>query len=295
MALLDDKLWRVIAGDNTYGWRDITGEVSGLTYSHQRNGGPVSAAFAIHQSTQGQGYNELREGKGLRIFYAGRPVWRGLILPRPLSYQAGHNSSDVVRIEAAGPYEVTKRRNDYARVFVDLDVGEWFAADRDEMLAAIAVDTSYNSLKFVCPKGTTITGAATPFAEYWYWINRGMVADQHIVKLSFRVATVGAMHWQVYETTDQVTASATWSALGAAGGGATTASTAVTRTCSAGVHGLALRVYYNEDNTLTGDEYVKFTQLAVTGESGTITPASALTSVLVTSGLADSFSSDTVS
>lgn len=101
------------------------------------------------------------------------------------------------------------------------------------------------------------------------------------------------MHWQLLGCAGAPSVLASWSSL-KTGGGTTTVATKVSQAVAAGKNALALKVYYDADTTLTGDEYVKFAKLSVIGQSGTITLGTALQSILVTPGLADSFYSATV-
>lgn len=86
-AAIDESLWQIMVGNNTQGWRDITGEISGLTYSHVRPGGAASCSFTISADVEGLGYNELQPDQLLAVRYEGELVWDGYILPRGINYR----------------------------------------------------------------------------------------------------------------------------------------------------------------------------------------------------------------
>lgn len=84
---VDKALWQIAAGDATRGYRDITDEVDGLTYSNVRPGGAASCSFSVSADVWGRGYNELQPDERLIVRYAGTVVWDGYILPRKTTYQ----------------------------------------------------------------------------------------------------------------------------------------------------------------------------------------------------------------
>ena len=85
-ADLDESLWQILAGDDTLCWRDITGDVGSLVYSHVRPGGPASCSFSAPADLIGLGYNELQTDEQIVVRYAGQLAWSGYVLPRGRSY-----------------------------------------------------------------------------------------------------------------------------------------------------------------------------------------------------------------
>lgn len=119
---LDDSRWRVTAGSDARGWKDITGIIDGLTYTSIRPGGPASAQMNMRGVDYFRcGFNEVHVDSTLRIEYENKLAWDGVL--RPQKYQYGSESAggndDVIPLEAAGLVDQAKRRSDYSRFWGD--------------------------------------------------------------------------------------------------------------------------------------------------------------------------------
>jgi len=283
---VDNSLWKIAVGSDAKGWRDITAESTLPTLAHQHPGGALSASFSTRVSGRG-GYNELAPDQEVEITYAGQPAFSGYILPRPVSYQDGElGRARMLDIECAGPAERLKRRGDFAWVYSDADLDQWYGAEWDTLTPGIQV-SQQGVLKFAAASGSVFP--ANSFQEVWYWLHRGLSTEQGIYSIEFIWSSLGTMTWQVFEAaTPAITSS--WAALGTAGGGSTHSSpSAVYLTCSAGTRALAIRVGWAGGKTLTYNEWVKFGLLRVNGQAGDISIGTALESILVAPGLADSY------
>ena len=195
-----------------------------------------------------------------------------------------------ITVEAAGLLARAKRRKDYCHVFVDFDAGQWYAAERDDMSPGIQLDRA-GRLKFACAQGSVMATAS--YTELWYHLNGGLSVEQDIYGISFDWRSLGTMSWYVYET-DLPIEGCTWTQLGTGGGATNSTPDSVNYNCSAGMRGLAIRVKYAAGKTLSVDEWVEFAELRVRGQAGDITLGAALTGILVVSGLATSYHSDSV-
>ena len=196
-----------------------------------------------------------------------------------------------ITVEAAGLLARAKRRKDYCHVFVDFDSGQWYAAERDDMSPGIQLDRA-GKLRFAAAQGSVFANNA--YTEIWYHLHGGLSTEQDIYGISFDWRSLGTMTWTVYEDTEASTASS-WASLGSDGGSTHASPETVNYNCSAAMRGLAIRVAYVSGKTLAVDEWVEFSELRVRGQAGDISIGAALTGILVASGLATSYRSDSVS
>lgn len=195
-----------------------------------------------------------------------------------------------VTVEAAGVLSRAKRRQDFCRVWVDFDTGQWYAGEGDGMTPGIQLDRS-GKLRFAAASGSTFANDA--YTELWYHIHGGVSTEQDIYGLSFSWRSSGTMTWVAYEVPTPYSG-AVFTQLGTAGGATQAAPLDVNYTCTDARYGLALRVKYAVGKTLTADEFVEFSNLRVYGQSGDPSIGDSLTDILVGTGLADSFSSESV-
>lgn len=195
-----------------------------------------------------------------------------------------------ITIEAAGLLSLAKRRKDYCRVFVDFDPNQWVDASRSDMSPAIQLER-YGKLRFDCAQGSSMASGA--YTEIWYHLHNGLSDEQDIYGISFDWRSSGTMTWVVYEATEAVEG-ASWAQLGTDGGSTHSSPESINYNCSSGKRALAIRVKYNNMKTLSANEWIEINELRVRGQSGDITIGAALTGILVVSGLATSYQSDSV-
>jgi len=193
-------------------------------------------------------------------------------------------------IEAAGMLARAKRRADYCHVFSDLDLAQWYTAELDGMSPGIQLDRS-GHLKFGCANGSVMPNGA--FQTLWYHLHGGLSTEQDIYSVGLTWTSLGTMTWKVYET-DLPIVGCTWTQLGTDGGSTHGTPQYSAFTCSAGMRALALRVEYTAGKTLSADEHVRFTEIRVYGQCGDCSIGDALSGILVGTGLASSYHSDSV-
>lgn len=196
-----------------------------------------------------------------------------------------------ITVEAAGMLSLAKRRKDYCRVFVDFDTGQWYGAERDDMTPGIQLERA-GRLRFAAAAGSVF--ADSSYQELWYHLHGGLSTEQDIYGVSFDWRSLGTMTWIAYEVATPYDG-ASFVQLGTGGGSSNPTPDSVNYTCSASMYGLALRVQYTSGKTLSADEWMEFSELRVYGQSGEGTIGTALTGILVTTGLADSYYSGSVS
>ena len=198
-----------------------------------------------------------------------------------------------ITIEAAGTLARAKRRKDYCHVFADFDLSQWYVDDYPGYPASpgIQLDRS-GHLKFEAASGSVFPTNANSFLVYH--LHGGLSTEQVIHSVALTWTSLGSMYWRVYETV-LPHESASWSMLGGDGGTTHASPEYVAYTCSAGIRGLGIFIFYDHTHTLTFDEYVRFTNVTVYGQSGDCSIGDALSGILVGTGLADSYYSATVS
>lgn len=288
---VDDRLWRVVAGSDATGWRDITEDVSGLTYSKVRPGGAASCSFMVPADVWGIGYNEVRADEQVIVSYAGHTVWDGVVLPRGLAYAGDAvEGQPPISVECTGMLARAKRRKDYARVFADADLGQWFGAEWENLTPGIQI-TRPGNLVFAAASGSVFPAAS--YQAVWYWLHSGLVSDQDISTVTFEWTSVGTMTWEVFEASE-ASVSTSWTLLDSGGGSTQSTPVAETITCSTGTQAVAIRCGWAATATLTYDNRVRIGRLQVNGQVDEATIGSALEDILVTPGIADSFYSASV-
>jgi len=195
-----------------------------------------------------------------------------------------------ITIEAAGMLSRAKRRQDFCRVWADLDTAQWYTPEGD-WTPGIQVER-LGVLKFAAANGSVFP------AESWqtldYHLNSGLSVEQDIYGLAFDWSSLGTMELEVYET-DLPDETAVWTELDTYGGSTNASPDSVTLTCSAGMCGLRIKVGWTLTKTLSGgDEWLKIANLRVLGQSGSASIGTALADALVGTGLASSYSSESV-
>jgi len=195
-----------------------------------------------------------------------------------------------ITIEAAGTLARAKRRKDYCHVFTDFDLSQWYQSETDGASPGIQLDRS-GHLKFACANGSVMPNGA--WGELWYHLHGGLSTEQVIHSVALTWLSSGTMTWRLYEVALPILGCG-WSLLGTDGGSTHATPESASFTCSAGMRGLALTCLYVSGKTLVADEYMRFTEVRVYGQSGDSTIADALTGILVGTGLADSYYSETV-
>jgi hypothetical protein len=195
-----------------------------------------------------------------------------------------------ITIEAAGMLTRAKRRKDYCHVFSDFDLAQWYTAEVDGMSPGIQLDRQ-GHLKFGCASGSIMPGGASQ--SLWYHLHGGLSVEQDIYAVAVTFVSSGAMVWEIAETA-LPGPGASFASLGSDGGSTHASPVTTLFTCSAGMRGISLDVYYASPRTLSANEHVTFTEVRVYGQSGDSTIGAALTGILVGTGLADSYSSGSV-
>jgi hypothetical protein len=193
-------------------------------------------------------------------------------------------------IEAAGMLSRAKRRQDYARIWMDLDTAQWYTPEGD-WSPGIQVER-FGALKFAAADNSIFP------VESWqtldYHLHGGLSTEQDIYGLAFEWSSLGTMELEVFET-DLPDDTAVWAPLGTYGGSTNASADSVTLTCSAAMRGLRITVGWTGTKTLSGgDEWLKIGNLRVLGQSGSASIGTALTDILVDTGLAGSYSSGSV-
>jgi hypothetical protein len=198
-------------------------------------------------------------------------------------------------IEAAGMLSRAKRRQDYCRVWVDMETNQWVApahpAPTADWSAGINVEQS-GFIKFAAANGSVFP--AYSYQALVYHLHNGLSVEQDIYALSFDWSSYGTIGVGVYEAESEST-SPTWSLLGAYGYSTNSTPDSVVLPCSTGMRALRLISGYDSSKTLSsGDEWIKIANLRVYGQDGAASIGTALTDTLVGTGLASSYESVSV-
>ena len=196
-----------------------------------------------------------------------------------------------ITIEAAGLLARAKRRQDYCRVWTDLDMGQWYAPDADDFWSP-GITIQRLGYILVAAASSSIFPASS-YQALDYHLHGGLSTEQDIYGVSFQWSSLGPMKLRVYETALPDSA-ASWNKLGEYGGATNASPDVVDLTCTAGMRGLRISVGYDSGHTLSADEWLKIGDLRVHGQSGTATIGEALADILVDTGLGTSYSSETV-
>lgn len=288
---VDDALWRIVAGSDTLGWRDITADATIPSFSWTMPGGPTAARFSVRAGSSGLTYPELDADSSVRVYYGGDLVWSGYVLPRPVTYVGGeYASGSLIEVECAGPVEILARDAEYARVFCDVDLAQWAQSEWEGLTPGIAI-TRLGDLVFAAASGSVFP--ADSYQAVWYWLHNGLVPSQHISKLLFDWTSVGAMTWEVLAAAE-ASVGASWASLDSGGGTTTSTPTSEAITCPAGTRALAIRVGWADGRTLTYDERVTLSRVRVLGQTEEMPVAAALAEILLVPGVTDSFVSHTL-
>ena len=219
--------------------------------------------------------------------YAAGYLWTPNAARLPLQAQR-----PPITIECAGLLARAKRRQDYCRVWTDLDMGQWHEPDTTTVWTpGIAIQRS-GFLQFAAASSSIFP--ASSYQALDYHLHGGLSTEQDIYGVSFEWTSLGTMKLRVYETALPDSA-ASWNELGEYGGATNASPDTVDLTCAAGMRGLRIEVGYDGGTTLSsGDEWLKIGNLRVHGQSGSATIGEALADILVDTGLATSYSSVSV-
>ena len=123
-AKLDDSRWRVTAGSDARGWKDITSIIDGLQYNSIRPGGPSSAQMNMRGVDFARvGFNEVHVDSALRIEYENKLAWDGILRPQKYQYatEGAGSNDDVIPLSAAGLVDQAKRRSDYTGFWAQMN------------------------------------------------------------------------------------------------------------------------------------------------------------------------------
>jgi len=195
-----------------------------------------------------------------------------------------------ITIEAAGTLARAKRRKDYCHVFADFDLSQWYPSEQEGASPGVQLDRS-GHLEFACANGSVMPNNS--WGGLWYHLHGGLSTEQVIHSVTLTWLSSGTMTWWLHEV-DLPILGCGWSLLGTDGGSTHATPESASFTCSAGMRGLSLTSVYVSGKTLAADEYMRFTNVTVYGQSGACSIGDALSGILVGTGLADSYQSNTV-